>query len=271
MASLETIALLAAALVGGLYVAACLIYYKLSWAICRLERQTTNQANNVISQIEALLSLYAEIRPTHGLPPTRGWAASPDFLRLLTRFVSETQPMTVVECSSGLSTLVLAACMRSQGQGHVYSLEHEPEFAAKTRDLIRLHDLGEWATIVDAPLQELSLPNWEGPWYDTTGLPSDIAIDMLVIDGPPQSTAPLARYPALPVLGKRMRPGGIVLLDDADRADERLITAAWKKECPSLSDIPFVSAEKGVACLKQQIQSLACAMSPDVEPRYLQV
>ncbi len=249
--TVETITLLCAvAVVGSVYLVLYLMYHKLSLAIDRLGKQSTRQADNVITQIEALLALYAEVRPAHGLPPTRGWAASPDFLCLLTKFVAEEHPMTVVECSSGLSTLILAACLKNQGRGHVYSLEHDSKFAAKTRDLIRLHDLGEWATVIDAPLQQLSIPNWEGKWYDTTGLLSDFTIDMLVIDGPPHFTASMARYPALPVFLNRMRIGGVVLLDDADRADERLIITTWKKNYPSLSEIPFISAEKGAVCLK---------------------
>ena len=84
--SLEIIVLSGVLLVGGLYVVVYLMYHKLSLAISRLAKQTNKQADNVISQIEALLALYAEIRPAHGLPPTRGWAASPDFLRLLTKY-----------------------------------------------------------------------------------------------------------------------------------------------------------------------------------------
>jgi hypothetical protein len=85
----------------------------------------------------------------------------------------------------------------------------------------------------------------------TTGLLSDITIDMLVMDGPPAATAPLARYPALPVLGNQLSPGSIVLLDDTYREEERLIVARWKKEYPRLSDIPYISiTEKGTACLK---------------------
>lgn len=226
------------------------MYHKLSLAIDRLGKQSTKQANNVITQIEALLALYAEIRPSHGLPPTRGWAASPDFLRLLTKFVLESHPKSVVECSSGLSTLVLAACLKMRGDGHVFSLEHDPEFAEKTRNLIQLHGLETWATVIDAPLKELSLPGWRGQWYDIAGLPPDVVIDMLVIDGPPHTTAHMARYPALPVMINRMKPGTIVLLDDADRDSEQKAGALWQRDLPNFAVIHGLKAEKGVLGLR---------------------
>ncbi len=249
--TVETIILLCAvAVVGSVCLVLYLMYHKLSLAIDRLGKQSTRQTDNVITQIEALLALYAEVRPTHGLPPTRGWAASPDFLRLLTKFVLESRPQSVVECSSGLSTLVLAACLKMQGHGHVFSLEHDPEFAEKTRNLIQLHGLEAWATVIDAPLKKLSLPSWEGQWYDIAGLPPDVTIDMLVIDGPPHTTGHMARYPALPVMVNGMKPGTIVLLDDADREGEQKSRLLWQRELPNFAVIPGLTAEKGVLGLR---------------------
>jgi len=63
---------------------------------------------NLFDQVQALHSLYAELDLPQGLPPTRRWAASPDFLLLLTRRVRRTKPALVVECGSGTSTIVLA-------------------------------------------------------------------------------------------------------------------------------------------------------------------
>lgn len=249
--SIEIIALFCTLLIGGIYVIVYTMYQKLSLAIDRLAKQSSKQSDNVISQIEALLALYAEVRPEHGLPPTRGWAASPDFLRILIQIFTEEYPTTVVECSSGLSTLILAGCLKNHKLGHVYSLEHDPEFAAKTRNMLRLHKLEAWATVIDAPLKELSLPGWEGKWYDTSALPKNIAIDMLVIDGPPQATSPLARYPALHVLGEQMRSGSTVILDDANRDDEQEIVVRWQQELKGFSPIRVNAAEKGASCMRK--------------------
>jgi hypothetical protein len=52
-------------------------------------------------------------------------------------------------------------------------------------------------------------------------------VDVLVVDGPPGDTGLLARYPAVPVLRKAMSPTCVVLLDDANRADEQAIGKRW--------------------------------------------
>lgn len=199
-------------------------------------------------QFEALLSLNTELALTKSLPGTRGWAASPDFLLELVRHARGHRPCSVVECSSGTSTLVLARCMQMNGKGKVYSLEHDPHFAARTRWQLRAHGLSDWAEVLDAPLTPQHLAGELWPWYSTVGLPQTIAIDMLVIDGPPQSTRPLARYPAGPVLFERMAQDGHVFLDDAKRADEQAMLQRWQREFPAWrqSSRP---CEKGCAVL----------------------
>jgi predicted O-methyltransferase YrrM len=92
-------------------------------------------------QLEKLLGLYVDLGLTKSLPGTRGWAASPDFLTELGRYALSAKPTSVVECSSGTSTIVLARCMQINGQGKVYSLEQDPVYAAKTNEQLERHGL----------------------------------------------------------------------------------------------------------------------------------
>ena len=55
-------------------------------------------------------------------------------------------------------------------------------------------------------------------------------IDMLVIDGPPVSVGPLARYPVGPNLFPRLSAGATVFLDDTEREDEKRIVERWMQE-----------------------------------------
>ena len=54
----------------------------------------------------------------------------------------------------------------------------------------------------------------------------------VAIDGSPESTGRLARYPAGPLLFNRLNNGGAVFLDDASRADEKEIITLWMQENP---------------------------------------
>ena len=89
--------------------------------------------DRVFSQVHALHDLYLELGVYHGLPPMRGWAASPDFLLPLAREVLRSKPLNIVECGSGSSTVVLAICVKRNGMGHVFSLDHDAQFADATR------------------------------------------------------------------------------------------------------------------------------------------
>jgi predicted O-methyltransferase YrrM len=229
-----------------------MMYRKLSRQAVMLRHEATLLADNTVTQVECLLALYADLKPARGLPRTRGWAASPDFLHALAAAVDARKPQTVVECSSGLSTLVLASKLRQQGNGHVYSLEHLPEYAQKTRELLRAHGLEAWATVLDSPLGNLALPAWQGHWYGTGGLTDVKAIDLLVVDGPPQGTGELARYPAFPALKDKLAPGAQIILDDADRDAEIRIVARWLSEFPGLEHVQAPKCEKGCVIVESK-------------------
>lgn len=234
----------------------------------QLQQKIARAADTAFAQGEALTWLYRRLELPRPLEATRGWAASPDFLRLLAQSALDNSPACIVECSSGLSTVVLARALQLHGAGHVYSLEHEPHFAQHTRGLLQTQGLQNWATVCDAPLRDLSLPGWTGKWYDDV-LPKDLSIDMLVIDGPPYFTAALARYPALPVLHGRLSPGARIFLDDADREPERKTLARWQNAFPDLDKEDVAACEKGAACLRKT-DARPAGRSPSDAARHVQ-
>lgn len=198
-------------------------------------------------QLQSLHTLHAELGLEKGLPATRGWSASPDFLLVVLRHARRAEPMVVVECGSGASTVVLARSLQLNGKGHLYSLEHQAEHAAATKAELDRHDLSSWASIILAPLvaHELNGETWS--WYDDEELP-DTAIEMLVIDGPPLPEGPMIRYPAGPRLFPRLAPGAVVFLDDATREDEQLCLERWSREFAG-SQRQDHDCEKGCASL----------------------
>lgn len=213
-----------------------------------LRDQSRQDHASLFRQLEALQGLYAELDLKTSLPPTRGWAASPDFLLELARHARTARPQTVLECSSGASTLVLARCLQLNGSGKVLSLEHDPYYAGQTRTQLQHHGLQDWAEVLDAPLLPQGLHGADWPWYDLSRLPAALSIDLLVIDGPPQATRALARYPAGPLLFSRLAPGAHVFLDDAARDDEVAILQRWQQEFPALQQSGR-ACEKGCAVL----------------------
>jgi predicted O-methyltransferase YrrM len=217
--------------------------YRVEAKLSRIQREF----QNLFVQGEALNGLYADLTFRKSLPPTRGWAASPDFLGVLARHVIQARPKVILECGSGVSTVVLARTCELNGIGHVYSLEHLPDFAERTRSELHRHGLAGHSEILDAPLTRHTLDGSEWSWYGLQALPP-IQFDMLVIDGPPGAIGPLARYPAGPLLFPHLKPGASVFLDDAHRKDEQDAVARWLRERPDLA-CNWVSSEKGCAVL----------------------
>jgi predicted O-methyltransferase YrrM len=215
----------------------------------RYTRQVADrESGRLFRQLEALDAVRDALGGQVPLPATRGWAASPDMLRELVTIVLARRPKVVVEMGSGVSTLAVAACLRRLGGGHLWSLEHVPGFAAEIRERLASQGLDRWATVVDAPLVDVRLGDETWRWYDLAGLTADLPIEVVFVDGPPSTTGPLARYPAVPVLLPRLAPGAAILVDDVGRADDRAVVNRWRSEVPQLEG-RSLGLEKGASLL----------------------
>lgn len=250
----------------------CLTLYKIRkihLASFRIEgslRHIEAESAQIYHQLQAYLALVQLLEPRQPLPLLRGWAASPDFLLILTKHVLSERPQTILECSSGASTIVLARCCELNGCGHVYSLEHDPKYAEKSRKLIAEHGLETWSTIIDAPL--IPHPQIENiNWYSLEALPANLPpVGLLVIDGPPGTSAPLVRLPALQLLQPYFSQSITVFLDDADREDEKEVVRRWQSMFPELTlERPFT--EKGCAALRSKNHELKTRLfTSNLEP-----
>jgi predicted O-methyltransferase YrrM len=183
------------------------------------------------------------------LPVAENWSAAADFLLLLCDFCLTHKPKTIVECSSGTSTLVLARCCQLNQHGHVYSLENGEVFAEQTRQQLAEFSLLDYCDVVDAPLKNHSVNAEIFQWYDLENL-SVADIDLLVIDGPPGFMQKHSRYPALPLLDQRLAKHGVIYLDDASREDEREIVRRWLISEPQLQ-AEYIENERGCTILKR--------------------
>ena len=198
------------------------------------------------AQTEALLGLYYEIKPVRAFPATRSWVASPDLLRYLYLTVQRERPELILECGSGLSTVILAYGLRDSAHGgKVVALEHLETFARQTTELLEEHELTSFAEVRFAPLSDVALGDETLRWYDPSALPGE-PIDLVVVDGPPGDTSPQARYPALPLIREQLTPAAVVLLDDYEREEEREVVERWQ-EVVGPFDVAALPHEKGTA------------------------
>ena len=184
----------------------------------------------VSAEVQSIGGLYSLLEPTLPLPPLGGWAISPEASLVLARAISRNQPELVVEAGSGSSTVVAALALAKVGHGRVIALEHDSGYAVSTRQLLRDRGLEKYATVVDAPLREYKIGGETYQWYDVAEDLFNAPIELLLVDGPPGTTGPVARFPAVPLLLEHLTSSANVMVDDAGRPAERKIVDMWQEK-----------------------------------------
>ena len=191
-------------------------------------------------QNEAYIQLTNLLQFKSAIPSTRSWAASPDLLLLISETVKKNRPSLVVELGSGISTLVTA----KSGARKVISIDNSEEFGGKTRELLKEHKV-RGVEIRIAPLR----PYANGfEWYDTATIKDLKKIDLLIVDGPPGSKNPEARYPALKEFKDKLSARAVVIIDDVKRDGERKLAEDFAKSLPNHT-LTILDHEKGTAVI----------------------
>jgi predicted O-methyltransferase YrrM len=208
--------------------------------IAQQTSQIKRELGHLYHQIEALEQLLPALKLTLPLPASRGWAASPDFLLTLSQLTKKKRPKLVVELGSGVSTLVLA----KSGAKKIISFDHSNEFGGQTRQLLKDHKV----TGAEIRINELEQYSQGYQWYASSSLKGIKNIDLLVIDGPPSAINPYARFPALEHLLPLLSKSATIILDDADREDEKKLAEAFAAALPTHT-LKFLPHEKGTAII----------------------
>jgi predicted O-methyltransferase YrrM len=163
-----------------------------------------------------------DYRTFYGLAKDAYLAVSRDTARLLYMLARSAGATSVVEfgTSLGISTLHLAAALRDNGGGRVVTTEFEPSKAARARQNFAAAGLDD--------LIELR----EGDAMQTLARDLPGHIDLVLLDGAK------GLYPAiLTLLTERLRPGALIVADNADRSPEYL--ARVRSTASGYTSVPF--------------------------------
>lgn len=201
-----------------------------------------NKKSSMIAyrQTEAFIQLTNLLDFKAALPSTRSWAASPDLLLTISEIIKKAQPALVVELGSGISTLVAA----KSGARKIVSIDNSDVWGAKTFALLKEHKIRG----VDVRIASLQPYANGSEWYDVEAIKDLKKIDVLIIDGPPGSKNPEARYPALQQFKDKLSASAIVIIDDVHREGERKLAEDFAKALPN-HELMILDHEKGTAII----------------------
>jgi predicted O-methyltransferase YrrM len=186
-------------------------------------------------QLRDMLAASESSNPEAAMTPLNpGWQLSSQAMHEVVRHVLLDQPKVIVECGSGASTVWIGRALRRLGGGRLISLENSAHGVAIVNGLLEYEGLSG-VEVRHAPLEPIQVAEHEQPWYSASAYADVEEIDFLLVDGPPGRTNKLARYPAVPALREKLRPGATVMLDDCHRRDEREALRRWLAEVPGMS------------------------------------
>jgi hypothetical protein len=234
----------------------------------QLVQEVKAAAENTAKQLEAFLSIQHYLQSGELLGEMHGWPISPDIGMYLIRRVELGAYDVLLEFGSGVSTLLMAkAAMNIRARGgkapvHVV-FEHLEEYYFQTAALLESGGVRQATQLELTPLEPYFAPG--GVAFQFYGCSSALGAlrdesrsnnsqrILVVVDGPPGSTGPHARFPALPVVLSLFGDCEVdVLVDDYARKEEREIVEMWSSHLDKLGIAHYGTAlrfEKGAYML----------------------
>lgn len=191
-----------------------------------LRREIVTTVDSTAGAIWGLLGLLSPRGVP--LPALGGYALRPRVAQAVAREVVERRPGVVVELGPGASTVIVELAARQQDPSpRIFSFEHDEEYVLEMEELIRSLDLSH-VTVIHAPLRACG----STPWYDRAVFERlrGEAIDMLIVDGPPDPKGKGTRRHAYLQLRDRLSQRAIIFVDDTDRLSERGMVDEWLED-----------------------------------------
>lgn len=232
----------------------------------RTKALVSSSHTNTIKQIEDYSSVRNFIDSGQKPLNFHGWPISPDIAVRIVTMLSTAQYHGVLEFGSGTSTALIGRIIKRLIQDGVYekaipffSFDHNEMYFERTKELLRAHEVMKFVTLNHCELVKEKFNDTDFLYYDCRDvinnfgqLFNNMKPKLLVlVDGPPGSTNPHARYPAFPMILQEINHNEFdldFLVDDYNRREEKEVVEKWKRDAANAglsSENEVVTSEKG--------------------------
>lgn len=240
---------------------------KLNSLSSNITNHMDKKLHNTSRQLESFMGLQGYLEHGDMPLSYHGWPISPDIALFLIEKIESNNYDLIIEFGSGTSTALFAKTvlnrslknsghsaknklLGSQGQQElahtipsnddlpkrVVTFEHNKNYHKKTQALLSISNLEQVVELVHAPLVDYNYKGDDYLYYACDATLERIskmfegreAKILVLVDGPPGGTGPLARFPALPKLLNTLSTHSLhVIMDDTNRQDEKDIVKKW--------------------------------------------
>ncbi len=242
--------------------------------------------NNSVKQIESYIGVQNALEGSDSGLDFHGWPISSDIALFLLNKIKMNNYDVIIEFGSGTSTQMFAKMLsnlchdsKAENEGlvrisgdnngnaiklsetalpkHIVTFEHSKKYYNKTLEALNNNDLERYVDLVHAPLVDYVCEGKDYLYYSCDKKLEQLARIfegrtakiLVLIDGPPGVTGPLARFPAVSKLLNSLGEHQFdLVLDDYNRREEKETADLWKKqfEARYISyDEEFIPCEKG--------------------------
>ena len=220
---------------------------------------------NTVKQIESFIGLQNYLSNGNMAMTYHGWPISSDIALFLVNKMQQNNYDLIIEFGSGTSTVLFAKTIKSEFKNYndnemknlqdnseshmalssgldlpkrIVTFEHNKKYFDKTLAELKHRQLDCLVDLVHAPLVETKVENENYLYYSCENKLAQLATIyaertakiLVLIDGPPGATGPLARLPAIPMLINYLGKHQIdIVLDDYNRQEEKEIASVWKQ------------------------------------------
>ncbi len=176
--------------------------------------------NRIAKRYPSQLPSKADLLTLHFAWGNIGFMASLSYLKKIAAAVHETKG-PILECGSGLTTILMGILAKGRGIS-IYSLEHHSVWQIRMRAVMDSFGF-DHVKIIDAPLKDFGEYDWYH--FEKNALPQNI--ELVVCDGPPGNIKG-SRYGLIPEMNDYLSDNCTILLDDANRRNEKQVMENWR-------------------------------------------